>query len=363
MAYTILVVNPGSTTTRTAVYVDSTEKYSATVSHDMQDRLGDIIDQLDWRKQGVLDALSEWNVPLEGLSCVMGRGGMLPPVNGGGYLVNQAMIDDLTNGRAKPHASNLGALIADAIAKPLGIPAYIYDAVSTDELAPVARITGIPEIVRQSFCHVLNSRAVARMQAEKIGKPYEQCNFIVAHIGGGISVSAHGRGRIVDVITDDAGPFSPERAGSVPLGYIIDICYSGQYTKQELNDKLKKNSGIKGHLGTNNGIEIERRIDNGDALAAAVYEAQAYQIAKGIGEMAPPLSGDIDAVILTGGLARSEYIVGEVARRVAYLGPIAVYPGEYEMQALALGALRLLSGVEEPGVYGGDGRSTAALAP
>jgi butyrate kinase len=242
-------------------------------------------------------------------------------------------------------------MIADAIAGPLGIPAFIYDAVSADELAPVAKITGIPEITRQSFGHVLNSKAVARMAAKKQNTVYEKANFIVAHIGGGISVTAHNNGRIVDVITDDAGPFSPERAGSVPLGYIIDICYSGRYTKAQLTDKLKKNSGVKGHLGTNDGLEIERRIAQGDSLAAAVYEAQAYQIAQGIGQMAPPLCGRVNAVILTGGLAHSSYIVGEITRRVAYLAPVEVYAGEYEMEALALGALRMLKGEETPHVY------------
>lgn len=351
MVHRILVINPGSTTTRVAVYDEEKQLFSRTIDHGDSDKLGSIIEQAAPRKNCVLEALSEEGIGLETLSAVVGRGGMLPPVKGGGYLVNAAMLEDLVNGKAKPHASNLGAIIADEIAKPLGISAYIYDAVSSDELAPVAKITGIPEITRQSFCHVLNAKAVARMTAKKQGKRYADGNYIVAHIGGGISVSAHLRGKIVDVITDDAGPFSPERAGSVPLGYIIDICYSGEYTKAQLMDKLKKDSGMKGHMGTNDAREIERRKNAGDAYAAAVLEAQAYQIAKGIGEMAPPLCGEVDAVIITGGLANSEYITSEIVRRVAYIAPVEIYPGEYEMEALAKGALRILRNEEKAHIY------------
>jgi butyrate kinase len=215
----------------------------------------------------------------------------------------------------------------------------------------VARITGIPEVTRHSYCHVLNAKATARKVAKTWGKTYEDYNFIVAHIGGGISISAHEKGRIVDVITDDAGPFSPERAGSVPLGYIIDICYNGGYSEKELNAKLKKNSGIKGYLGTNDCREVERMIADGDEFAARIYEAQAFQIAKGIGEKASVLCGNIDAVILTGGMAYSKYITEEVTRRVSYLGPVIVVPGENEMESLTLGALRILRGEETPSTY------------
>jgi butyrate kinase len=261
------------------------------------------------------------------------------------------MIEALRSDRVRPHASNLGAIIAHSIAEPLGIPAYIYDAVTTDELYDVARITGIPEVVRESFCHVLNSKATARKVAQMQGSSYEKKNYIVAHIGGGISISAHEKGRIVDVITDDAGPFSPERSGSVPLGYIINICYHSGLSEKALNEKLKKNSGMKGYLHTNDCREIEKMIAAGDKLAARVYEAQIYQIAKGIGEMAPPICGEIDGVILTGGMAYSKYITGEVSRRVSYLGQIYIMPGENEMEALTLGALRILRGEENCSEY------------
>lgn len=346
-------VNPGSTSTKIALYEEESPVFVRDIAHSVEEleQYPVLLDQYEMRRDCVLRSLAENAVDRAALSAVVGRGGLLPPVQGGGYLVTQAMLDELRGPRVRPHASNLGAIIAYSIAQPLGIPAYIYDAVSVDEFDAVARITGIPEVVRQSFCHVLNAKATARKVAAQRGRRYEEMNFIVAHIGGGISVSAHRGGRIVDVITDDAGPFSPERAGSVPLGYIIDICYHGGYTEKELNYKLKKDSGIKGHLGTNDCREVERRIAAGDEKAARIYEAQAYQIAKGIGEMAPVLCGEVDAVVLTGGLAHSAYICGEIKRRCGYLGVVEVLPGENEMEAMTLGALRILRGEEEYHTY------------
>ena len=348
MNYKILSINPGSTSTKIAVYEDEHPLFVETIYHPAQEleKYDTLFDQFDMRKNCVMQAVGENGVKLTELSAVVGRGGQLAPLKAGGYLVNQAMLNALKSPDIQQHESNLGAPIAFSIAKPLGIPAFIYDAVSSDELIDVARITGIPEIRRESFCHVLNSKATARKVAKDLGGTYQSMSFIVAHIGGGISISAHENGHIIDVVTADAGPFSPERSGSVPLEYIINMCYNGKYTKKEMLTKLKKNSGIKGHLGTNDCVEVERRIEAGDEKAKAIYEAQAYQIAKGIGEMGPPLCGKIDAVILTGGLAYSEYITQEVARRVGHLGPVVVVPGENEMEALALGALRILRGEE-----------------
>ena len=348
MKYTILAVNPGSTSTRAAVYRDTALLFEEEMKHraDELARWGCLENQADYRKGLVLQSMKNHGVFPGELDAVVGRGGMLPPVKSGGYAVNEAMLQLLRSHRVKPHASNLGAVIAHDIAQPLGIPAYIYDAVASDEMCDVARITGIPEISRQSFCHVLNSKATARKAAAQMGSTYQVMNFIVAHIGGGISISAHEKGRIIDMITDDAGPFSPERAGSVPLGYIIDMCFHSGMNQDELVKKLKQNSGLKGHLGTNDGLEIERRIAEGDEKARRIYEAQAYQIAKGIGEMAPPLFGKVDAVILTGGLARSEYITKDLVQRVGYLAPVKIFPGEYEMEALAMGALRIMRGEE-----------------
>jgi butyrate kinase len=340
--YQILSINPGSTSTKIAVFEDEKQLFVINIEHPIEEleQFSGLLDQFEMRKGYVIKTLEEHNVELSDLSAIIGRGGQLPPVKGGGYRVNQKMIEDLK--KALPHASNLGAMIAYSIAESLGIPAYIYDAVSTDELYDVAKITGIPEIRRQSFGHVLNSKAMARKAAKQLGGTYKEMNFIVAHIGGGISITAHKKGLIVDTITDDAGPFSPERSGSVPLNYVVALCYSGKYTQKELMDKLKKSSGLAAYLHTNDCRKIQKMIANGNELAKQLYEAQAYQIAKGIGEMAPPLCGNIDAVILTGGMAYSEYITTEVSRRVGYLGKIIILPGENEMESLALGALRIL---------------------
>jgi butyrate kinase len=342
MTYRILSINPGSTSTKIAVFENERQLFVTNVEHPVEEinRFDVLLDQFDMRKGHVLRALEEHDIKPAALHAVVGRGGHLPPIKGGGYRINPKMIEDLKN--ALPHASNLGALIAQNIAEPLGIPAYIYDAITTDELYDVAKITGIPEVRRQSFGHVLNSKAMARKAAKQLGGTYDKMNFIVAHIGGGISITAHEKGRIVDTITDDAGPFSPERSGSVPINYIVALCYSGNYTEKEFMDKLKKNSGLKAYLQTNDCRKIERMIAEGDELARRLYEAQAYQIAKGIGEMSPPLCGNIDAVILTGGMAYSEYITQEVIRRVGYLGKTIILPGENEMESLALGALRIL---------------------
>lgn len=348
MSYIILAINPGSTSTKIAVYEDEREILHESIEHQDKELNGfqEITDQFEFRKDKILQRLREDGYDTATFSAVVGRGGLLPPIHAGGYIVNEAMKRKLTDGTLLPHASNLGALLADAIAAPLGIPAYIYDSVASDELHDIARITGMPEISRQSFTHVLNTKAMARKVAGKRGKRYEEMNFLVGHIGGGVSVNAHEKGRIVDVITDDGGPFSPERAGSIPLSYIVEMCYSGKYDKQTLSKKLRGMGGLKAHLGTSDCREVERRIETGDERAKAVYEAMAYQIAKGIGEMAPVIKGDIDAIILTGGVANSKMLTSLIAERVAFIAPIEIVPGENEMESLALGALRIMKGEE-----------------
>jgi butyrate kinase len=335
------------------VYEDERELYCETIDHPDEElaAFDAITDQFEYRRNLILNRLKEKGYDLAGFAAVVGRGGLLPPVQSGGYLVNQTMKNRLTDGSLLPHASNLGALIADAIASPLGIPAYIYDSVASDELNDIARITGVPEIIRQSFTHVLNTKAMARKVAAKHGKRYEEMNFVVAHIGGGVSVNAHEKGRIVDVITDDGGPFSPERAGSIPLSYIVEMCYSGKYEKKALSKKLRGLGGLKAHLGTSDCREVEKRIAEGDVKAKAVYEAMAYQISKGIGEMSPVLSGDIDAIILTGGAANSKMLTGLIAERVKFIAPVEIVPGENEMESLSLGALRILRGEETAREY------------
>ena len=351
----ILVINPGSTSTKVAVFSGETELFSENIVHTEAELGGcaSLIGQLPLRNSAVLTALEKHGILLSSLQGVVGRGGMLPGLKNGAYGVNEIMKEVIRQGRLIPHASNLGALMADAVAAPLRLPAIIYDAVSADDMMDVARITGFPEIRRTSFCHVLNSRAMGRKYARAHGKKYEEIDLLIAHLGGGISISAHHNGRIIDVISDDGGPFSPERAGSVPLLSVIDMCYSGQYTKEEIIRKQRGRGGMKGWLGTSDCREIERRIANGDTLAKSIYEAQAYQIAKGIGNLAPALKCGMEAIILTGGLAYSKYLTDTVTDYVQRLAPVVVLPGENEMESLALGLLRVLRGEEPMQEYAG----------
>lgn len=353
MSYKILAVNPGSTSTKIAVYEEEQELFSENVLHSDEElkKYNRIVDEFDMRRENILLILEKHGIKLEELSAVVGRGGQLTGIHAGGYLVTEAMKKRLADPATVEHASNLGALIADAIAAPLGIPAYIYDAVGADELNEIAKITGMPEVVRHSACHVLNTKAMARKVAKRMGRTYRQMNFIVAHLGGGISVSAHEKGRIIDVITADGGPFSPERSGSVPLNYIVDMCYSGQYSKRDMKKKVAGMGGIKAYLGTSSCIEVQNMIAEGNELAKKIYEAQAYQVAKGIGELAPVLKGNIDAIIMTGGVAYSQMLTDMITEYVGFLAPVVVMPGENELESLAAGALRILNSEEEAEAY------------
>jgi len=301
-----------------------------------------ILEQAPMRLKTVLDTLGKHGYKPEDLSIVMGRGGMLPPVKVGGYRVDDKMLELIYDGKIQQHASNLGAILANDIAKTAGVEAYIYDAVSACEFPPVARITGMKEIERRSFYHVLNCRAVSIRYAESIGKKYEDINLLVTHLGGGITVGAHCKGKIIDSLADDNGPFAPERAGSVPLLDLIEMCYSGKYTKKEMMGKVRGMGGLRSLLGTSDGREIQKLIESGDKNAALVMEAQAYQIAKGIALLSPALRGDCDGIIVTGGLAYNTFLIEDVKKYIGWLGKIVVMPGEYEMEALALGGLRIL---------------------
>ncbi len=355
MSYFILSINPGSTSTKVALYEDEQLIFFEQAEHSDEDFSGfpDILDQLDFRYEILRSILKKHLVSPEKLSAVVGRGGLLPPVNSGGYLVNEKLKNVILSGNLSPHASNLGALLADKIADPLGIPAYIYDSVSSHEFREVAMITGIPEFLRHSQCHVLNSKAMGRKVAAKHGKRYEELNLIVAHLGGGISISAHEKGKIIDAIGDDAGPFSPERTGGLPLLYIVDLCFSGQYTKREMYRKIRGMGGIKAHLGTHDCRLVEQMIQDGNEKAKLVYEAEAYQIAKGIGELTPVLFGKIDYIILTGGIAHSTMMMDMITQRIQSIAPVEVMPGEVEMEALAFGALRILRNEEFPSIFNG----------
>jgi len=349
MDYLILTINPGSTSTKVALYKNEEELYKESITHPHSEleKYNSIFEQAPMRKQTVLDSLKKHGYEVKDLSIVMGRGGMLPPVKVGGYIVNKTMLDLIENEQIQQHASNLGAVIADEIAKSAGVKAYIYDAVTACEFPPVAKITGMKEIERRSFYHVLNCRAVSIRYAESIGKKYEDVNLLVTHLGGGITVGAHSKGKIIDSLADDNGPFAPERAGSVPLLDLIDMCYSGKYTKKEMLGKVRGKGGLRSLLGTSDGREIQKMIENGDKNAALVMEAQAYQIAKGIALMSPALRGDCDAIIVTGGLAYNTFLVADVKKYISWLGKIVIMPGEFEMEALALGGLRILRKQEE----------------
>jgi len=348
MSYKILAVNPGSTSTKIAVYEDEKELFSESIVHSDEElkKYEKVTDEFGMRKETILNSMKNHGVEEKDLSAVVGRGGQLVMIHAGGYLVTQDMKEKLVDPSTIEHASNLGALIADAIAAPLEIPSYIYDAVGSDEMKDIAKITGMPEVVRESFCHVLNSKAMARKLAAKAGKTYQEMNFIVAHLGGGISVSAHEKGRIVDAIPSDGGPFSPERSGSIPLNYIVDMCCSGKYSKREMTKKITGMGGIKAYLGTSSCLEVEKMIADGNQQAKTIFEAEAYQIAKGIGEMSPVLKGDVDAIILTGGVAYSQMLTGWITEYVKFIAPVIVMPGENELESLAAGALRILKGEE-----------------
>lgn len=348
MTYRQLILNPGSTSTKVAVYDDDRQIYVHSIPHTNHDLapFATLNDQLDYRVALVRGALAQAGIDLTSFSAVIGRGGIIPGIVAGGYVVDDALLDCLYHHTVFEHASNLGGMMAHAFAAPLGIPAYIYDAVTSDELLPEARVTGFKEVTRTSFCHVLNARATAHKYAETRGRTYEDMNLVVAHLGGGISISAHSHGRIIDSVSDDAGPFSPDRAGSLNMLYVLDLCYSGKYTKAQMLKKLRGEGGMSALLGTHDCQEIERRIHDGDELAALVYKAQALQIAKGVGVMLGCFTELIDAVILTGGLANSKMLTDMVIGYLHNLVRVVIIPGENEMEALALGGLRLLKGEE-----------------
>ncbi|WP_434576927.1 butyrate kinase [Thermoanaerobacterium thermosaccharolyticum] len=353
MSYRILAINPGSTSTKIALYEDEKEVLCQTLVHPMTEiqKYDKIADQFDMRKEVVLTFLRDNGYDVNELSAVVGRGGMVPSVKSGAYIVNKTMVERLRNNPVIEHASNLGALIAYEIANSIGVSAYIYDSVRSDEMIDIARISGMPDIVRTSTCHVLNSRAMAMKVASKYGKKYSDMNFVVAHLGGGVSISVHEKGKIIDVIADDEGPFSPERSGRVPCKALIELCYSGKFDKKTMFKKQHGNGGLIAYLGTNDAREVEKMIKNGDENAKLVYEAMAYQIAKGIGELSTVVNGNVDAIVITGGIAYSEMMTSWIKKRVEFIAPVEIMPGENEMEALALGVLRVLRGEEEAREY------------
>lgn len=349
----ILAINPGSTSTKVGLYGDKEVIFIETLDHPVSEiqKYDHVQDQFDFRKNVIIDLLNKNDISLESLDAIVGRGGLLPPVKSGAYKVNELMIDRLKNRPVVEHASNLGALIAYEIAEEIGVEAYIYDSVAVDEITDIARVSGMPAIPRISLSHSLNARAMAHKLAEKLGKKYEDMNLVVAHLGGGISVAAHKNGKMIDVVSDDEGSFSPERAGRVPCNKLIDLCYSGKYDKKTMKKMLRGNGGLSAYLGTVDARNVEKMIEEGNEEAKIVYEAMAYQIAKSIGEMATVLKGEVDAIILTGGIAYSKMITSLISENVSFIGPVEVMAGENELESLVFGTLRVLNGEEEAKDY------------
>ena len=353
MNYRILTINPGSTSTKIAVYDNEVQILVKGIEHRVEDleKYERIQDQFEMRKNEVLQALNENDIKLESISAVVGRGGLLPPVKSGAYLVNEEMIDRLVNRPVLEHASNLGAIISYEIAKPLGVNAYIYDSVAVDELTDIARLSGVKGMDRTCLSHALNSRAMAIKYAKNNNKKYEDLNLIVAHLGGGISLSVHEKGQMVDIVSDDEGPFSPERSGRVPCKTLIDRCFSGNYTHREMLKTIRGKGGISSYLGTVDVREVEKMINEGNEEAKLVHDAMTYQIAKGIGELATVVSGKVDAIILTGGIAYSNLITDNIRKRVEFISEVCVIPGENELESLSQGILRVLNKEEEARIY------------
>lgn len=355
MPYKLLIINPGSTSTKIGVYEDEREVFEETLRHTNEEikKYATIYDQFGFRKEVILNILKEKNFDIKTLSAVVGRGGLLRPMEGGTYSVNDSMIEDLKVGVQGPHASNLGGIIAKSIADELNIPSFIVDPVVTDELSDIARLSGVPELPRRSIFHALNQKAVAKRYGKESGKGYENINLVVVHMGGGVSVGAHDHGKVVDVnnTLDGEGPFSPERSGTVPAGDLIKMCFSGKYTQAEIYSKIVGKGGFVGYLDTNDVKGVIDKMEAGDKECEKIYKAFVYQISKAIGEMSAALEGKVDQIIFTGGIAYSPTLVPDLKIKVDWIAPVTVYPGEDELLALAQGAIRVLDGEEQAKVY------------
>ena len=355
MAIRSLIINPGSTSTKIGVFEDETQILDKTLRHSTEEiaQFATIFAQKDFRKQIILDALKEENIDPKSFQVIVGRGGLLKPIPGGTYAVNDALLADLKNPPQGEHASNLGGILAREIGDELGVPSYIVDPVVVDEMEPVARISGVPEISRVSIFHALNQKAMARRYAKEVGKKYTDLNLIVVHMGGGVSVGAHEKGRVVDVFNalDGDGAFSPERAGGLPSGALIKMCSESGLTEAEMRKKIVGNGGFNAYLGTNDARDVEKRVNEGDKEATLIRDAFVYQMSKNIGAMAAVLSGKVDAIIMTGGIAYDKAITQMISDRVSFIAPVKLYPGEDELLALAQGALRVMNGEEEAKAY------------
>ena len=355
MSVKSLIINPGSTSTKIGVFEDETLLFEETLRHSTEEiaKYATIFDQKDFRKDIILNLLKSKDFDINSLGMVVGRGGMLKPIPGGTYECTDALVKDLEVGVSGQHASNLGGILAKEIADEIGVPAYIVDPVVVDELMPIARYSGVPELPRVSIFHALNQKAVAKRYAKEVGKKYEDLNLIVVHMGGGVSVGPHKNGKVVDIFNalDGDGAFSPERAGGVPSGALIKMCFSGEYTQAEVYKKVVGNGGFNAYVGTNDMRDVEKMCNEGDAKAAEVRDAFILQMSKNIGAMATVLDGKVDQIIVTGGIAYDKYVVAKIKERCEWIAPFTVYPGEDELLALVQGGLRVLNGEEEAQKY------------
>lgn len=350
-----LIINPGSTSTKIGVFEDDTLLFEETLRHSTEELSGyaGIADQKDFRKDIIVHFFTEKNIDINSLNMVVGRGGLLKPIVSGTYAICDELVSDLKKSERGEHASNLGGLIAKEIADLLSVPAFIVDPVVVDELMPEARLSGVPELPRVSIFHALNQKAIAKRYARETNRAYTDLNLIVVHLGGGISVGAHEKGKVVDVFNalDGDGAFSPERAGGVPSGALIRMCYSGQFTEKEMLKKITGNGGLNAYLGNNNMQEVEKRVQEGDAEWKLIRDAMILQISKDIGSMACVLNGKVDQILITGGIAYNKTVTDSITERAGWIAPVSVYPGEDELLALVQGALRVMNGEEEAMIY------------
>ncbi len=353
MNYRILAINPGSTSTKFAVYDGQNQIFSKTLNHSPIElgKFKSIMSQFEMRKNEIEEVLKDNNIELESINAIVGRCGGLPPVKSGAYLINEEMIDRLINRPTLDHASNLGAMISYAMANEIGIDSYIYDPVCVDESDDVSKLSGFVDIQRVCLSHALNTRAMAIKYSKINNKNYNDLNLIVAHLGGGISLNIHKKGKVIDFISDEEGPFSPERAGRLPSKLLVDLCYSGKYTYEEMIKNIRGKGGVLSYLNTVDIREVEQRIDNLDEYAKLIYDALILQVSKGIGELATVVDGDVDAIIITGGIAYSQRITSKIGKKVKFIAPVEILPGENELEALSFGALRVLEGEEEARIY------------
>jgi len=351
----ILVINPGSTSTKVSLFQGENEVFTHTIEHKLEDlaRFNKASDQDLYRMELIISHLQKEKVDVNQIKAIVGRGGLLKPIEGGTYRVNQEMVADLRRGVQGDHPSNCGGLIAYTLSKSLACEAFIVDPVVVDELQELARLSGMPLIRRRSIFHALNQKAVARQAAQRLNKKYQEVNVIVAHLGGGITVGAHQQGRVIDVNNglDGDGPYSPERSGGVPVGDLLKACFSGEYTMADMKKLVTGHGGVVAYLGTRDMIQVERQVKEGNKEYQLIYEGLAYQVTKEIGACACVLKGKVDAICITGGLAFSEILIEWIEQRVKWIAPVMVFPGEEEMKALALGALRVLQGEEQAKTY------------